>query len=204
MSMNIGYIRVSTKEQNEARQIKTMQDLGIEDRFIFIDKMTGAEFDREQYQAMKLVLREGDTLYLDSLDRLGRNYDMIKEEWHYITRTLKCDIICLDMEDVFNSKKFREMGDIGKVMEDMMLSMLSYVAETELKKNHERQRQGIAIAKAEGKYKGRKPIECGDKFFHLATQWVSGEMQLKDVINELEMSRSTFFRKCKEFGFCKD
>lgn len=201
--MNVGYIRVSTVQQNEERQIKTMKDLGIEDRFIFIDKSTGKDFDREQYQAMKLVLREGDTLYVDSLDRLGRNYDLIKEEWHYITKILKCDIICLDKKDVFNSKKFREMGDIGKVMEDMMLSMLSYVAEQELIKNHERQAQGIAIAKANGKYLGRKPIDCGDKFFALTSMWIDGTMQLKDVINELNMSRSTFFRKCKQYGIAK-
>ena len=100
--MNIGYIRVSTKEQNEGRQLETMHKLGIEDRFIFIDKSTGKDFDREQYQTMKLMLRQGDCLYLDSLDRLGRNYDKIKEEWFYITKKVGCDIICLDMEDVFN------------------------------------------------------------------------------------------------------
>ena len=201
--MNIGYIRISTKEQNEGRQLETMRSLGIEDRFIFIDKQSGKDFDREQYQTMKLMLREGDCLYLDSLDRLGRNYDMIKEEWFYITKKIGCDIICLDMEDVFNSKKFREMGDIGKVMEDMMLSMLSYVAEQELKKIHERQSQGIALAKELGKYKGRKPIEVGDKFFHITKQWIDGEITFKEAYSKLGMSKATFLRKCKEHNISK-
>lgn len=202
--MNVGYIRVSTKEQNEGRQLETMRSLGINERFIFVDKSTGKDFDREQYQTMKLMLREGDCLYIDSLDRLGRNYDMIKEEWFYITKKVGCDIICLDMEEVFNSKKFREMGDIGKVMEDMMLSMLSYVAEQELKKNRERQRQGIAIAKAEGKYKGRKPIEVSDKFYHVANRWLNDEITFKQAYTELDMSKATFLRKCKANNIRKE
>ena len=196
--MNIGYIRVSTKEQNEGRQLETMHKLGIDDRFIFMDKSTGKDFDREQYQTMKLMLREGDCLYVDSLDRLGRNYDKIKEEWFYITKKVGCDIICLDMQDVFNSKKFREMGDIGKVMEDMMLSMLSYVAEQELKKNRERQKQGIELAKSQGKYIGRKRIECGEKFFEVTNKWLKDEITFKQAYTELEMSKSTFLNKCRE------
>lgn len=198
--MKIGYIRVSTVLQNEARQVETMQKEGIEDRFIFTDKASGKNFDREGYKAMKNCLRKGDVLYIDSLDRLGRNYDMIKDEWKDITRNIGADIICIDRRDVFNSIKFREMGDIGKVMEDMMLSMMSYVAEQELKKNHERQRQGIAIAKAEGKYKGRKAYTPNDRFFFIANQWAKGDKKLSDAVAQIGVSQTTFFKYCKEYG----
>ncbi|PGU74452.1 recombinase, partial [Bacillus cereus] len=120
--MNIGYIRVSAKDQNIERQLKKMKDLQIEDRFIFIDKESGKHFDRPSYQSMKKIIREGDLLHIDSLDRLGRNYDGIITEWKYITRELKADIVVLDNETLFDSRKFKDMGDMGKLMEDQFLS----------------------------------------------------------------------------------
>ncbi|MED3219428.1 recombinase family protein, partial [Bacillus thuringiensis] len=125
--MKIGYIRVSAKDQNIERQLKKMRDLQIEDRFIFIDKESGKHFDRPNYQSMKKIIREGDLLHIDSLDRLGRNYDGVIAEWKHITRELKADIIILDNETLFDSRKFKDMGDMGKLMEDQFLSLLSYV-----------------------------------------------------------------------------
>ena len=139
--MKVGYIRVSAKDQNPARQIETMRKLNIEERFIFIDKASGKNMDRESYQAMKLVLRKGDLLYLDALSRLGRGYDSIISEWKDITRNIGCDIIVLD-NDMFNSQKFREMGDLGKLLEDLFLSTLAYVAD--------HQRKEIKCSQAEG------------------------------------------------------
>ena len=130
--MKIGYCRVSTQEQDATRQILKMQELGIEERFIFVDKATGKNFDRPEYQAMKKIIREGDIIYFDALDRLGRNYDGIIKEWKHITRELEADIVVLENEALFNSRKYREMGDIGKLMEDMFLALLSYVAEQEI------------------------------------------------------------------------
>jgi len=123
--MRIAYTRVSSKDQSLARQLETMRNLGIEDRFIFKDIASGKNFDRTGYKAMKAVLREGDVLYIDALDRLGRDYDMIISEWKYITREIKCDIVALDNSALFDSRKFKEMGELGKLMEDQFLSLLA-------------------------------------------------------------------------------
>ena len=145
--MKIGYGRVSAKDQNPERQLVKFRELGIEDRFIFIDKKSGKDFDRPRYQAMRLMIREGDLVYVDALDRLGRDYDGIIREWKHITREVGADIVCLDNETLFDSRKFKTMGDFGKVMEDQFLSLLAYVAEQERKKNRQRQAEGIEIAR---------------------------------------------------------
>lgn len=145
--MKIGYIRVSSKDQNVDRQLVKMIDIGIEERFIFIDKQSGVDFDRSQYQAMKQVVREGDVVYLDALDRLGRDYEGIISEWKFITRTINANIIVLENEALFDSSKFKAMGDMGKLMEDQFLSLLSYVAEQERKKIKQRQAEGIISAR---------------------------------------------------------
>ncbi|QZY56647.1 recombinase family protein [Crassaminicella profunda] len=156
--MKIGYIRVSSKDQNEDRQLSKLKSLDIEERFIFIDKASGKNFNRPQYQAMKQVIRKGDLIYIDALDRLGRDYDGIIREWRHITRELKADIVILENKTLFDSRKFKSMGDMGKLMEDQFLSLLSYVAEQERKKIRKRQAEGIAIAKANGKQFGRPKI----------------------------------------------
>jgi DNA invertase Pin-like site-specific DNA recombinase len=148
--VKIGYVRVSSKDQNQERQIKKMLELGIEERMIFVDKQSGKDFDRPGYQAMKRILREGDIIYFDALDRLGRNYDAVINEWKYITRELKADIVVLENASLFDSRKFREMGDIGRLMEDQFLSLLAYVADQERKKIKQRQAEGIALAKKNG------------------------------------------------------
>ena len=144
--MKIGYIRVSDKKQNPDRQIEKMLDIGIEERFIFVDRQSGKDFARPSYQSMKQVLREGDLLYLDALDRLGRDYDGIIEEWKDMTRNIGVDIVVLEQESLFDSRRFREMEELGKLMEDQFLSLLSYVAEQERNKIRTRQREGINIA----------------------------------------------------------
>lgn len=153
--MNVGYIRVSTTEQNIDRQLFKMKQLKIEERFIFIDKASGKDFNRPQYHAMLNVVREGDIVYIDALDRLGRNYDAIIKEWKYITREINADIIVLENESLFDSRKFKSMGDMGKLMEDQFLSLLSYVADQERQKILKRQAEGIAEAKKQGKHLGR-------------------------------------------------
>jgi DNA invertase Pin-like site-specific DNA recombinase len=136
-----------------------MKELGIEDRFIFIDKQSGKDFEREQYQAMKRIIRENDLLFLDALDRLGRDYEGIIREWKVITRELGADIVILENETLFDSRKFKQMGDMGKLMEDQFLSLLSYVADQERKKIRQRQAEGIAVAKAKGKHLGRPKMD---------------------------------------------
>lgn len=198
--MNIGYVRVSITDQNPERQIQRMVDLGIENRYIFIDKASGKNFDRPQYQAMKVILCAGDVLYVDSLDRLSRNYDGIISEWKEITRNIGADIVALDKQDVFDSRKFREMGDLGKLLEDQMLSMMAWVAEQEHKKILERQAAGIAIAKAQGKYKGRKKIVVDpERFDPVYQEVVSGGRTNKWAMEKLGLKRNVYFNAVEEF-----
>jgi len=192
--MKIAYIRVSSKDQNEGRQVEKMLSLSIEERFIFIDKASGKNFDRPQYKAMKAVLREGDILYIDSLDRLGRDYDGIIREWKHITRELKADIVALDMENLFDSRKFKAQGDIGKLMEDQFLALLSYVAEQERKKIKQRQREGIDLALKEGRNYGRPRIPAPDNFQKEYKNWKSGQITAVEVMRRTGLKPNTFYR----------
>ena len=158
-----GYIRVSTKDQNIDRQLAKMVELGIQERDIFIDKMSGKNFDRPSYQALKIQLRKGDLVYIDALDRLGRNYDGIITEWKHITREIEADIVVLENETLFDSRKFKAMNTedskLGSLMEDQFLSLLSYVADQERKKILKRQAEGIAEARKAGKHLGRPRLD---------------------------------------------
>lgn len=195
--MNLAYIRVSSKDQNEERQVGKMKELKIEERFIFIDKQSGKDFERPQYQTMKKILREGDLLYLDSLDRLGRDYDGIIQEWKYITREINADIIVLENSSLFDSRKFKEMGDIGKLMEDQFLSLLSYVAEQERKKIRQRQSEGIAIAKEKGTLIGRPRVKIPHDFEAVYNQWKQGELKAVEAFSLLNLKKATFYNKVK-------
>lgn len=203
--LKLGYIRVSSKDQSELRQLKKMKELGIEERFIFIDKKSGKDFDREQYQALRRIIREGDLLYLDSLDRLGRNYEQVIDEWKYITRILNADIVILENEAVFDSRKFKSMGDTGKLMEDQFLSLLSYVADQERKKIKQRQAEGIYIAQINGVKFGRPKKEIDDKFKEIYYQWKDKSLPDEERISAvkamsiLNLKPNTFYRRVKEF-----
>lgn len=199
MGKIMGYCRVSTDEQNETRQILKMKALNIEDRYIFIDKQSGKNFNRPEYQLMRRFIEKYDLIYVDSLDRLGRNYDDVINEWKYITRTLNADIICLDNEILFDSRKYKSMGDIGKLLEDQILSTLSYVSEQERKKIKQRQKEGILIAKSQGKYKGRKKIVINSKFENIYAKWKKGEITATKAMELLNMKRNTFYRRVKEY-----
>ena len=202
--MNLGYCRVSTKEQNPERQIIKMRELGIEERYIFVDKQSGKDFNRLQYQAMRLILREGDLLYLDALDRLGRDYDGIIREWRYITRELKADIVVLENEVLFDSRKFRNMGDIGKLMEDQFLSLLSYVSEQERKKNRQRQAEGIELAKNNGVRFGRRKYEITAQFVKVYSEWKSGLITATEGMKRLGLKPNTFYRRVNEYETTHD
>ncbi len=204
--MNIGYIRVSAKDQNIERQLKKMKDLQIEDRFIFIDKESGKHFDRPNYQSMKKIIREGDLLHIDSLDRLGRNYDGVIAEWKHITRELKADIIILDNETLFDSRKFKDMGDMGKLMEDQFLSLLSYVAEQERNKIKQRQAEGIAAAKNRGINFGRPVVkletlskEQQKILKENYDRWKSEEIKGVEFSQMLNLKKTSFYKIMKEY-----
>lgn len=196
--MKIGYIRVSDKTQNPDRQINKMKKLGIEDRYIFVDRQSGKDFDRPAYQAMKQVIRSGDLLYLDALDRLGRNYDGIIEEWKEITRSLGVDIVVLEQESLFDSRRFREMGELGKLMEDQFLSLLSYVAEQERNKIRMRQKEGIKIAQKKGVRFGRPRIEIPLEQQGIIKQWQNGSITAVAAMRACGLHPSTFYRRIAE------
>lgn len=198
----IGYIRVSSKDQNLDRQKNKLINLGVEERLIFEDKASGKDFNREQYQFMRnQVLRSGDLLYIDSLDRLGRNYDLIISEWKYITREINADIVVLDQESIFDSRKFKQQGDIGKLLEDQMLSLLAYVADTERKKIKQRQAEGIALAKSKGKKFGRPILPFKSEYAPIYTKWKSGEITAVEAQKQTNLKRSTFYKLGKEHGY---
>lgn len=197
--MNIGYVRVSSKDQNEERQVLKLRELNIEDRFIFIDKASGKDFLRPEYQAMKRIVRQGDIIYLDALDRLGRDYDGIIREWKEITREIGADIVVLENESIFDSRKFREMGDIGKLMEDQFLSLLSYVAEQERRKIKLRQMEGIAVARANGKRLGRPGCVVPPNFQGICQEWREGKMTAVEAMRRAGMKKTSFYKAVIEF-----
>lgn len=204
--MKIGYVRVSSIGQNTDRQLEKMKRMGIQDRFLFVDVQSGKDFDREKYQAMKLVIREGDIVYFDALDRLGRDYDGIIREWKEITRTLGADIVVLENETLFDSRKFKQMGDMGKLMEDQFLSLLSYVADQERKKIKQRQAEGIAVAKAKGKHLGRPKMAVGtltkDQKATLDTlfpKWKNDEITAVEFMEQLKVKKTSFYKLIKEY-----
>ena len=203
--MDIGYIRISTRTQSLARQLATMKARGIEDRFLFQDVASGKNFDRPGYLAMKSVLRSGDCLYVDALDRLGRDYDSIIKEWKQITRDMNCDIVALDNEALFDSRKFKQMGDIGRMLEDQLLAVLAYVADVERKKTLQRQKQGIAEAKSAGIRFGRpSSIEDWELFDRTAKRWCAGEITAAEACRITGAKKTSWYKYTKERGFKRE
>ena len=189
------YGRVSSKEQNEERQLHQARELGIDERDIYIDKKSGKDFDREQYQLLKRQLRPSDILFISSIDRLGRNYDLILSEYRSIV-DMGCDIVVLDMPllDTRNT----EGGLTKKFISDLFLQVMSYVAEQERLNIRARQRQGIDIAKANGKFKGRKRIDR-ENFAEVYSTWKTGEITARQAMNILNLKPNTFYRRVKAF-----
>lgn len=185
--MKIGYARVSSKEQNLDRQLKSLTDAGCEK--IYCDKQSGKDFNRPEYQKMVEELKEDDVVYLHSLDRLGRNYDMILDEWRRITR--KANIVVLDMP-LLDTTAGKDLT--GKFIADLVLQILSYVAESERERIRIRQKEGIAIAKTKGIYKGR-PTETNFELFEkLKTSYENGEITITEMAKELGVSRGKIYR----------
>lgn len=197
--MKLAYGRVSAKDQNPERQLVKFRELGVEERYIFVDKMSGKDFERPKYQAMRMLIRKGDLVYMDALDRLGRDYDGIIREWKYITREVDADVVCLDNEALFDSRKFKTMGDIGKLLEDQFLSMLAYVAEQERKKNRQRQAEGIEVARASGVTFGRPRHHINKTFIRAYDAWKAGQLTATAAMQLAGLTKSTFYRRVQEY-----
>jgi len=194
-SKKFGYIRVSSKDQNEARQMAAMKEQGIEERDIFTDKQSGKDFNREKYQALKQCLREGDILYIHSLDRFGRNKEDILNEWQDITKNIKADIIVLDMPLLDTTKHKDSMGNF---ISDLVLQILSWMADEERERIRKRQREGIDVALKNGAQFGRPKAEPTDEFYQAYGKWKAGEITATAAIDEAGMKRTTFYKLVKE------
>lgn len=190
-----GYIRVSTQDQNEARQIEALKSAGVDERFIFLDKSSGKNFNRNEYQVLKRVLREQDTLIIKSIDRLGRNYTEIIREWKEITKDIKANIKVLDMPLLDTSVNTKDLT--GTFIADLVLQILSYVAETERLNIRQRQAEGIKIAKENGKHLGRPKAEFPPDFDNVYQLWKDGEITAKIAMEQLNLKRTTFYKLVK-------
>ena len=191
-----GYARVSTKEQNEARQINAFKEMGISERDIYIDKVSGKSFDRPEYQRMLNALRKGDLLVVLSIDRLGRNYTEIQEQWRYITSELGADIKVLDMPLLDT----RQTGDTidSRFVSDLVLQILSYVAAKERENIKARQAQGIANAKAQGIHLGRPKAERPDNWNEIYQKWLNKEITAVSAMKLLGLKTNTFYKFVNE------
>ena len=192
-----GYIRVSTKDQNETRQIVALKEFGISERDIYIDKQSGRDFNREQYQLMLRNIRENDLVVFLSLDRMGRNYSEIQEQWRYITHELKADIKILDM-DLLDTRGNGDNSLDRKFICDLTLQILAYVAEKERINIRARQQQGIAVAKANNVKFGRPKIEKPDNWDEVIGQLKKGAITAKLAMDILGIKRSTFYSLLKK------
>ncbi|MEK4633380.1 MULTISPECIES: recombinase family protein [Bacillus] len=195
-----GYVRVSSKDQNEGRQVASMIEQGIEERDIFIDKQSGKDFERNDYQLMKRSLREGDVLYIHSLDRFGRNKDEILNEWQQITKKIKADIVVLDMP-LLDTTKYKD--SMGSFISDLVLQKLSWMAQEERDRIRKRQREGIDVALKKGVQFGRPKLEPTHEFYQAYKKWKAGEITATLAIEVTGMKRTTFYKLVKEIESIK-
>lgn len=190
--MKYGYVRVSTKEQNIDRQLVEMFSQGLNDKTIFIDKQSGKDFERDEYQKLKKILKSGDLLIIKSIDRLGRNYDMIIDEWRTLVNDMNVDIQVLDMPLLDTRTEGKNL--VGKFISDIVLQILSFVAENERENIKKRQAEGIRIAKEKGKHLGRPKLKLPKNFTIIADQYKKKEITLAEALSTLKMNRSTFYK----------
>ena len=190
-----GYVRVSTKEQNENRQVIAMGEFGVQSGNIIMDKQSGKDFDRPGYRQLVRKLKTGDTLVIKSIDRLGRNYDEILEQWRLLTKEKQVAIVVLDMP-LLDTRQGRDLT--GVLIADIVLQLLSYGAQTERELNRQRQAEGIAAAKAKGIHFGRKFKERGEDYEGVMAAWRRGKISGRAAAKKLGVAHGTFQRWCKE------
>lgn len=191
MQQVYGYIRVSTRDQNEERQVIAMREFGVPEKNMVIDKQSGKNFARPGYRRLVKKLKPADTLVIKSIDRLGRNYDEVLEQWRVLTKEKQVDIVVLDMP-LLDTRKGRDL--IGTLISDIVLQLLSYVAQTEREFIHQRQAEGIAAAKARGVKFGRKPKERPAEYEHLRDEWRAGRISARAAARQLGVAHRTFMK----------
>ena len=184
-----GYIRVSTREQNEDRQLIALREMSVPEKNIFMDKQSGKDFNRPQYKKLVKKLRPGDLLYIKSIDRLGRNYEEIQNQWRVLTKEKGIDIVVLDMP-LLDTRRGKDL--VGTFLSDIVLQVLSFVAENERSNIRQRQAEGIAAAKAKGIRFGRPPLPLPENFHESYQRWKSGEITCTAAANACGLPLSTF------------
>ena len=195
-----GYVRVSTRGQREDRQLTAMREFGVPEDCIIIEKQSGKDFERPLYLQLAERLKPGDVLVIKSIDRLGRNYDEILEQWANLTKEKKAAIVVLDMP-LLDTREGRDLT--GTLIADIVLQLLSYVAQTERENIRQRQAEGIAAAKERGISFGRKRIPLSECFEELAEEWCCGRVSAVQAGRELGVSRMTFTRRAEEWAACQ-
>ena len=191
MAKSYGYVRVSSKDQNEARQIQAMREFGMDEKAIIVEKQSGKDFDRPKYRRLIQKLRAGDMIVIKSIDRLGRNYEEILEQWRIITKEKQVDIVVLDMP-LLDTRQGRDL--IGTFIADLVLQILCYVAQTERDFIKQRQAEGIAAAQARGVRFGAKPMERPKHFPEVYEKWKAGCISAREAARQMQVCHQTFLK----------
>lgn len=191
-----GYMRVSSKEQNEDRQKIALTEMGVPENNIYMDKQSGKDFERTQYKRLLRKLNENSVLYIKSIDRLGRNYGELNEQWRIITKEKKADIVVIDMP-LLDTR--REKNLLGTFIGDVVLALLSYVAENERTNIKQRQAEGIAAAKARGVKFGRPPLPIPQNFYQMHKDWRAGKITIEEAAKACNMCPKTFYSKAVKY-----
>jgi len=191
-----GYIRVSSTDQNEDRQWIAMTERTVPQSQMYIDKQSGMDFERPAYRRLVKTLNTGDLLYVLSIDRLGRNYEEIQNQWRILTKEKGIDICVIDMP-LLDTRLHKDL--MGTFISDLVLQILSFVAQNERESIKKRQAQGIAAAKAKGVHLGRPAIDMPEDFESIIAKWKNKQLPLKQILTQCRMKRSTFFRRLREY-----
>lgn len=196
-----GYVRVSSTDQNEERQLIALQEKGVPTENIFMDKQSGKDFNRPQYKRLMQRLKSGDLLYILSIDRLGRNYEEIQVQWRILTKEKGVDICVIDMP-LLDTRQGKDL--MGTFIADLVLQILSFVAQSERENIRKRQEEGIAAAKARGVKFGRPEKALPEDFGKLISEWEKKKISLAEVLEKCDMSEATFYRRLREYRIRMD
>ncbi len=191
-----GYVRCSSRDQNEVRQMIALKEIGVAERQIYVDKQSGKDFERPQYKKLLRKLDNNSVLFVKSIDRLGRNYMDLNEQWRVITKEKGADIVVIDMP-ILDTRKEKNL--MGTFISDIVLALLSYVAENERINIRQRQAEGIVAAKARGVKFGRPPVPLPDNFYGVQQQWRERKLTLKQAAKACHLAESTFYDKARKF-----
>ena len=190
-----GYVRVSSTDQNEDRQMIALRQVGVPDENIYMDKMSGKDFNRPQYKKMLKRMKQGDLLYVLSIDRLGRNYDEIQNQWRILTKEIGIDVCVIDMP-LLDTRQSKDL--LGTFVADLVLQVLSFAAHNERDNIRKRQAEGIAAAKARGVHMGRPVVEAPPDFAEIVKAWEKKKIPMEEAMKQCGMSETTFYRRRRE------